>query len=83
MKFIINFKINTNSTASRLHFKAETAVVENNFDFLMQLLALDEEFSVISDRSSFLIIFFLQVTQLKIVSNPFAKGFRDNDTNDE
>lgn len=26
---------------------------------------------------------FLQVTQLKIVSNPFAKGFRDNDTNDE
>lgn len=25
----------------------------------------------------------MQVTQLKIVSNPFAKGFRDNDTNDE
>ncbi|CRK95025.1 CLUMA_CG008511, isoform A [Clunio marinus] len=24
-----------------------------------------------------------RVTQLKIVSNPFAKGFRDNDTNDE
>lgn len=37
-------------------------------------------------RIRHLIIFIclpLQVTQLKIVSNPFAKGFRDNDTNDE
>lgn len=29
------------------------------------------------------IIWIFQVTQLKIVSNPFAKGFRENDTNDE
>lgn len=26
--------------------------------------------------------FVLQVTQLKISSNPFAKGFRDDGTND-
>lgn len=31
----------------------------------------------------FLIFTLSQVTQLKIVSNPFAKGFRDNDPNDE
>lgn len=31
----------------------------------------------------FLIPTLPQVTQLKIVSNPFAKGFRDNDPNDE
>ena len=30
-----------------------------------------------------IIFFFLQITKLKIDSNPFAKGFRDNNPNDE
>ena len=33
-------------------------------------------------HNKYLLSFLLQITQLKIASNPFAKGFRDCDTED-
>lgn len=47
------------------------------------IIKILENFHLIKIFILFGFIFRLQVTQLKIVSNPFAKGFRENDTNDE
>ena len=48
----------------------------------MYLLAMMCIFLVYKKQVHFTNIIFLQITQLKIASNPFAKGFRDCDPED-
>lgn len=69
------------------HFSVKIVVVENNLSlkcwFLTAVFWVGNFYNYLIFSFTTFLFFSLQVTQLKIVSNPFAKGFRDNDTNDE
>lgn len=80
----MKFTINIYFSVARLQFTLSLKIIRAlNVNSLLQSHGLGGK-NATQPLAAFLTIFpSLQVTQLKIVSNPFAKGFRDNDTNDE
>lgn len=78
-EFIIAIKTNTRISLAQLQFNAELLSFRVIWD---EMLVLEIRIWVKFSLNAIFVLHF-QVTQLKIVSNPFAKGFRDNDTNDE